>query len=1352
MDLDIVEDDKFQKFLWSRVSSQDRIEQLSLILSDVIPQYELHKIVSVANQTYIWSRSFLDSILHKAYFTNHKIEPLLFINWITDRQYLIPITLDIKLVYSDNSDIGPTIFNKLIESKEDEKGLPKKPYQNLLIKSKRDEDIQSGVKITDKYPRIIADEHNPISEYSPINSHLVYRYTSVLNDNIIDQRVVNSKDTTNIVGIRINTECLKQNYCTPHAKSPTFTQIHYTWWLNDHAKYSLIKNYLNKVNKNVMKLSWSYIANEITTLHWLILNQFSLPEINQFMKDHGIKNEQIRRNYANKVIELSQGARRNLINYLYQQNTTVWQLTFTLMFYKIILRELGAKNRKEANNLLKMLRGSDNALKLYSHICKHSDNNNTLICKGTGLGKRKDIIKDRFKTLQFFVKEYKHFLKLNKNYHETRKGVRQFIKDSQEVAHKIDLYTWYITQVFGKDLLDKLLSKGKVLYKLLDKKQIDKINKYAKDLKIQHQKYLKLWQQDNPAISVRFKFDTAKQDYEKYKALSTLLHKYVESQPDLETLQYFIKGTNIPIVCEHEKIMMLIFKVLSPEKKKRLEQQLESDFYAEQDTDDRLTHVSCKYCGRLISRTQMKAKTQELYTGTTGYGDRIMGIIDGNILKQIKQIFIISRLIIKDNASYNISPDTIFSSIIHFIRAYIDPKTARIVNNIKDVENISVSEKVDRAVGLFTIGKIIFEILRSYGNIYPIGSREIVENFKPDLIDYLLKWGHRRLKNITWLKNDTVIKDQVKTESILKQVLAQLRKDDVNILMSVIVPPSKYRKDMKTEKLLSNYLKNVNIIRQVNTITKPVSKEFKRIRDKYKSSVLRKLYHYYQNKYWVDIHPKLLGIETNKLVENQIKLNELSVKNPNHIENIKRHYQNQLLTLEYDHSNQWIKYFNELGKIGQIPKLVPWKYYYLHIPKKYYHHNKKRKLQDRLSNDTKKLYQNVRQTMENYYVDPILQLKDYFSNQCLDLTPHFFNGEICINCGQTLFDIEHPSPDYLDLMKKVYSKIDRVKVVDTLPESVKIDRPKIKEVKINYTSKVSELVKYWSKTRTNNNKNNVYKSFAVSKFVKNGDYKILINSLINLGTLNKKIKEAQKKNESTKNFSRYRLDQLKTYIQNLEEFYSVLQNNKQTELLNNFVYSDLYLKYMHVKPKYQIKERSTEYINDVYAASNISMNDKVRIYLSILIETMWNILIKGKEPLGGMLLSLLDIWLSNNKYLDITDREFIMLEADADLKASRKREAFLSMSMQDKIESGVLGKNFEDQEAFYSELYYDMGTSGVNYIPEKTEATAIAYPSHSDYPDTVSLIPRESDYGDEYQDEEGLRDARGDLLLNESYN
>lgn len=1357
MDLDIAEDETLitQKFLWSKLSSEDRIEQLSLMLSDVIPQYELQKIVSLANQTYIWSRAFLDSILHKAYFTNNKIDPLLLVNWAFDRQYIIPITLDVKLVYSENAEIGPSIFNKFIRLKDDDKNLPDTPpYQNLLIKSKRNEDIQSGIKVTDKYPKIIADEHNPVSEFSPINSHHVYRYLNLIKPDIIDQRIANSNDTVNVVGLRINTDCLKQNYCTPRGKSPTFDQIHFQWWLSDHSKYSLLRNFLNKVNKNVMKLSWSYIANEITTFHWQILTQFSLGEVNQFMNDVGIKNQQIRRNYAIKIIELSQGSGRNLINYLYQQHTSIWQLTFTLIFYKIILKELGAKNRKEANNLLKMLKGSDKALKFYSYVCKHSKNNSPLICKGTELGQRKDIIIQRFKTLKFFVKEYKHFLKLNKSYHETRKAVRQFIRDSQEVAYKIDLYTWYITQIFGKDFLDKLLKKGKVLYKLLDKKQIEKIDKYAKDLEKQHEKYLKLWQEDNPAISLRFKFDISKDEYEKYRALSTLFHKYLDQQPDPTTLQYYIKGTNIPLVCEHEKIMMIIFKTLSPEKKKKLKQELESEFYAEQITDEKLTYVSCKYCGRFITRTQLKVKTQELYSGTSSYGDRIMGIIDSNILKQIKYIFQLSRLIIKDNASYNINSDTIFSSIINFIKSYIDPKTTRIVNNIKDAENISVSEKVDRAVGLFTIAKIIFEILRSYGNIYPIGSREIVENFKPDLINYLLKWGYRRLKVIPWLKNDPVIKDQVKTESILKQVIAQLTKEDVMVLMSVIIPPSKYRKNLKTDKVLKNYFKEVNIIRPVNIITGPVSREYKRIRDKFKSSGLRKLYTYYNDKYWVDIHPKLLGIETNKLVENQIKLNELSVKKPDNIEDLKRHYKNQFLTLEYDHSDQWIRVFNELGRIGQIPMLVPWKYYYLTVPKKYYPHNRKRKLKDRLNEKNKKLYQNVKQTMETYYVDPVLQLKDYFSNRCLDLTPHFFYGEVCINCGQTLDDIDHPSQNYLELMKKVYSKVGKVKVADILPETPEIDRPKIKEVKINYTNKVSDLVRYWSKTK--NGKSNVYKSFAISKFNKTGNGKILIDALINLGTLTKKIKEAQKISGTTKQFSRYRLDQLKTYIQNLEGFYAVLQNNKQTELLKKFVYADLYLKYMHVKPKYQIDERSTEFINDVYAAGNVSMNDKIRIYLSILIGTMWGILIKGKEPLGGMLLSLLDIWLSNSSYLDITEREFTMLDADADLKASRKREAFLSMSMQDKIESGVLGKNFEDQEAFYSELYYDMGQGGINYMPEKVESTVRAYPEASNYPDTVSLYPLQDDYGhaldEKYQDEEGFRDARADLLLNESYN
>ena len=1356
MDLDIVDEEEqiTPKFLWSKLSSEDRIEQLSLVLSDVIPQYELQKIVTVANQTYVWSRSFLDSILFKAYFTNDKIDPLLLINWIIDQDYTSPITLDTKIIYSEEGNIGASIFNKLVEIKDDNKVISNLlPYQNLLIKSKKDEDIQSGVKFSEKYSKIIGDEHNPLSEYNPINSREVYRYVNLLNKNTdLDQRIVNINDTINIVGVHLNTECLKRNYCTPRGKTPTFDRIHFKWWLNDHIKYSSLKNYLNKVNKNVMILSWSYISNELTTFHWQLLTQFSLNEINKFMKDIGINNDEIRTKYTNKIIELSNLSKRNLINYLYQQHTSVWQLSFTLIFYKIILRELGAKNRKEANNLLKMLKGSDNAIQVYNHICKNNKNNykSPLICKGTNIGNRKDIIKDRYKTLLFFVSQYKKFFKLNKIYHETRKGIRQFINDSQEMSYKIDMYSWYIKQIFGKEFLDKLIKKNKVLYKLLDKDQINKIDKYAKDLKYQHKKYLELWKEDNPAISLRFKFDISKDEYEKYKALNTLFHKYLEEKPDPTTLQYYIKGTNIPLVCEHEKIMMIIFKTLNSEKKKKLEQELDTDFYAEQITDERLTYVSCKYCGRLITRTQLKMKEQELYSGTSGYGERIMGIIDSNILKQIKHIYLLSRLIIKDNASYNITPDTIFSSIINFIKNYIDPSTARIVNNIKDAENFSVSDKVDRAVALFTITKIIFDILRSYGNIYPIGSREIVENFKPDLIDYLLRWGYRRLKTIPWLKNDPIIKDQSKTESILKQILAQLRKDDVTVLMSMIVPPNKYRKDIKTEKVLKHYFNDQIMIKRVNIITGPESEEYKKIRNKFKSDNLRKLYNYYNNKYWVDIHPKLLSIETNKLVEDQIKLNELSVKNDLSI--IRKHYLNSFMTIEYDHSDQWLNIYNQLGKIGQIPKIVPWRYNYLSIPTKYYPHTRHRKLKNRLSENNKKLYENIKKTMETYYVDPILQLKDYFANRCLDLTPHFFYGEICINCGQTLNDIDHPSSNYLELMNKIYSKLGKIEIVDVLPNIKQIIKPKIKDFKANYTNKISDIVRYWSKTK--NGKSEKYKSYVVSKFEKNSDSKLLINALLNLGTLSKKIKEAQTKNENTKKYTRYRLDQLKMYIQNLVEFYAVLKYNKQSELLKKFIYSDLYIKYMDIKLKYDIIEPE-EFLSKVYAASNLSMNDKIRIYLSTLIGIMWNILIKNKEPLGGFLLSLLDIWLSNNNYMDITDREFLMLDVDAELKASRKKEAFLSMSMQDKIESGVLGKNFEDQEAFYSELYYDMGNGGISYIPDKVETTYELYPEPSIYPDTVSLRPIQSDYGhaldEKYQDEEGFRDARADLLLNPSF-
>ena len=74
--------------------------------------------------------------------------------------------------------------------------------------------------------------------------------------------------------------------------------------------------------------------------------------------------------------------------------------------------------------------------------------------------------------------------------------------------------------VFGPDLLYKLMEKNKSLNKLLNEKQINKIEKFIKELKIQRQEYLKLWANNHPAIKYRFKFDTTDNEYDKFPCTS----------------------------------------------------------------------------------------------------------------------------------------------------------------------------------------------------------------------------------------------------------------------------------------------------------------------------------------------------------------------------------------------------------------------------------------------------------------------------------------------------------------------------------------------------------------------------------------------------------------------------------------------------------------------------------------------------------------------------------------------------------------------------------------------------------------------------------------------------------------
>jgi hypothetical protein len=290
MDLVITDEEEqiTRRFLWSRLSSDDRIQQLLVSLGELDP-HSLLKLVTIANQEYMKSRIMQDSVLYQAYFSNKKIDPLQLISWIMVQEYLLPIVLDTKLIYSDQ--LKTDLFNKFIEKNYSEPiTSEQKGYQNLLIKSQKGEEVQSGVKISTKYTNIIGDEHNPVSEYTPIYSHRVKRYSDSKGVHCSDKQfesILTPTTLTILFGVIIL----------------GFNHIHCRYWLNEYNKFDIYRDYFDKVNKNIMKLSWPFIADKLTNIHYLLNNQFSLSEINKFISNIALENSKIRSDYTKKINE-----------------------------------------------------------------------------------------------------------------------------------------------------------------------------------------------------------------------------------------------------------------------------------------------------------------------------------------------------------------------------------------------------------------------------------------------------------------------------------------------------------------------------------------------------------------------------------------------------------------------------------------------------------------------------------------------------------------------------------------------------------------------------------------------------------------------------------------------------------------------------------------------------------------------------------------------------------------------------------------------------------------------------------------------------------------------------------------
>jgi hypothetical protein len=1117
-------------------------------------------------------------------------------------------------------------------------------------------------------------------------------------------------------------------------------------YLNNYNKEDLSKKeqrkiWINIINKLLQLLENKELNNKSQYNLYLNNNYFEkLALLNNISTDELIEN--LNKNVKNSV--------NNILNYIYRinenlhlHNKSYWCIMI-IMIKKIIGLELAASNRKEINNKMKMLKSLEkNPLKLYEKICKDIDKtkneNFLLVCKNGLTTKRKDILEYRYNILLKLINQYNKYVKKNKYLIDIKKFLIKTNVNNQNNMIIRDKYNWYIKKVFGKKELENIIKKSKKLkqniYDILTSIEKDKINKFIKTLENNRDKILKLRESNNPAIKLRIKYDTSSIDSIKYKALNKLYYEYVDHKPD-KNKQLKLKDTNFNIMCEHEKILLDINNTYSKKVIDEKRNILKLEYYSNTEDFDTIYYIMCKYCGRIITRTEIKM--YDVYDSdnkkNVGYTKKNINIIDTKIMFQIYLwLSEIINVIIKDKISYSITPELIYSSIGNDVKRYME--RYNISYTLKD--KVSIDERIDKIIGYLVLGKIIFEIIESQGNIYPTGSRNIIYNIVSDTEDrtkelenYLFEWGIRQMKKTNigsflkkigyhiFSKNDFKNKDKLK--SLLKQFYEKIKNKNISIKSNIILTPINYpfNKKLDTEVknillIFKNYVNNdennlINLTRH-NYIPYDV---YKKITNLYNIKKLNKIYKYYINTKLSEYNKNVYKEQINKLFSELLDINTLSINNLSQNSNLSNEIQNYNYNMfinndNYNLNNWWKKFYNEIIIMNSIHNILRYNDYLIY--KKYYSPNKKRYIKNRLTGKYIDLYNDINNTFNNMKTDFDYEVISYFQNLCIDNTPHEFYKYICINCGQTLSDLENPSESYLKLMKKSYIDIKKEKDIIQLKSLPKLTLPSIDKNNIYYTKytkydfnkNILDIVQFLIKNK--NLDSNTLKTNQIKTFNKKSNLDYLIEIIKDLGIFKNRRYEEQIKNNinltKLKNkYKRFRIIQLIKYIKIILQYYSIIKYNKNIDFLKQYYDSEILIIYKQNNINFTYDFNiNFDFIDDIYEIKEINFNVKTNILFNILIDIIYKILFNNPSKnnnstlLSNFIIHILDIFINSQHYNDITENQFNMSDMDYDYKLHIKRKAYLELSKQEKIETGLLSLSYEEQEEFYQDLYYELG-------------------------------------------------------------
>lgn len=1097
--------------------------------------------------------------------------------------------------------------------------------------------------------------------------------------------------------------------------------------VND-LQYNYVIQYLKEIND---------IINE-RHLRYLILKK------SEDIKNLVLKNNKIIDTYFAKLSEGLKFVSYNFV-YILADYFSVYYRKIFKVAKKMLVDEFGINNYKELHDIIKLLNNAEtkgNFNELYKGICKNNKMN--ALCVDN---KRDDILKYKISVFKSLIRIHNRYIKLSEMRKNIREGVIYLIEKVRLFWEKNDIYRWLIMNTLGEkvyeDAHEKSDKNGKLLYENLSNSQQNTIDTYVKNVDKLRAGIAKVMNKKNPAYKLRIMYDSSSISDKKYNALE-LLYKNYAIHELTQKMQYpYVDFPEFDLICEHEMILLRIYKEKSQEKIKSLRDKLEHNFYGNSVEDDRMPYVVCKYCARIITNTELKIHTTFGKEGQVnmGYGKTEYSALDTKMMKQIDMMLCHTNLVYKDRIANNITGTSIYSSINGMIKEHITDDDMKKLEGFSMDKSIDLGRKINRLIATYSLGKIIFEIENSNGNIYPRGGRDEIENNQNDvkkMLEYLINWAVRRLLAISYLPK-IYTKDQIKdlgVRKILLRTYNSIRKQDRMAKKYVINTAFIFEENSKNEEILANIIKILNT-HSVTKLSSRVAKynnkltqsAYDGIINKYSFDDLRKISRYFCLKifssYNKNVQSKFLN---RKLKENPDnlegeKLNEVYLKEESILTFIDFINRTQL-TSYYD--NKYIQ-FIDLAKISELFSFNFRKY--VVVKKKYYNYTKIRALTDRLDEKYKSRYHSIAKHIDiNTLAMQEYHMINYFQLHCIDNTSHMFNDNVCVNCGQTLKELEKPKQEYVEIMRKIFGKIKKEEIeksINLIPiphvKLITADKNKLKfyeEFDIN--NKIQDITSFIIKN--NNVDNSTLKSEEIRKIRSENDKAALADILINIGKYSKKYhEEKENKTIGVKKiddiFLMMRVNELIDNINSMIQYYSILKYNKLSDsvkmysnaymlvdYIDNGIILDVDLRFYNAKnDNYTVNDL----IKNIYGMKNVESKVKMNIILALFIELLHAILYKNPSKktakgrnnstlLANFGLQLIDLFVNAQNINDITKRDLINLELEEDLLSHRKKTKFMNMTMEEKIEKGILTQSFEEQEQFYSEfLFDDLGVSAV---------------------------------------------------------